>query len=1029
MAGGSASVPLGPPCRSGELDWRGAAENNRRVVRRPISPSLLLVFLASVLGANGAQGAAADGACDNAGVRAATASEALPDCRAYERVTPADKGGADVTGTVPFARAALDGAAATYLSGVSRSALREYSPLLALRGAGGWSSGNLLPAPPGDQFAEPLGLTPDLRTTLVLREESNRSPAAELLLRSAAGEERTLVPLTNGLAPQFVGASADGSFVVFESPAALPRAGAALTGLPNLYAWDRASGAVRLIGVLNDGAPPPEGAIGGQYDWVRGVAGLESGGAARSYYTQDQHAVSHDGAAIFFTGAGTGHLYLRRNPRAAQSPLDSAGRCTDVALACTVMVSASRKSGDPEPEGSGPAAFLGAGADGVVTYFASSAELTDDANTGPDPPSPSIVRAAAGGTPGSVEPSFLPVRATGLAVDGSHIYWADPLRGSIGRARLDGTEVEDDFLAGLVAPRWVAVDGQYVYWSNFSGGGTIGRARLDRGAPPEPDFISGVGKPQGVAVDATKIYWANGAPNGIGRANIDGSAIEPAFHPLSRVEVPRGIAVDGAHIYWTENEPGGFVSRSDLDGTNEIFRFIDPTAELRGLALDGQHVYWVAAGSGTVGRFNLDLDEPQPQIFTGVGRATGLAVDGSHLYWATEKAAKPGSDLYRYDAGADSLTDLSVDPGDPNGAEVQGLLGTSEDGAYAYFVANGVLAAGANAIGETALPGTCKGPPEAAIGSCNLYVSHGGAVEFVARLQADGELAVSDAANWAPAASVSGSVGFQPTARVSADGRTLLFRSRRQLDAHPTEGVPQLYRYRVGEPGPVCVSCSPDATLPAGAPTLGTVSPPFRLNLRPASALIRNLSADGDRVFFESAGALVPADRNGVAGCPQVGLSGARFPACQDVYEWEAAGAGSCPQAVADGGCLYLLSGGASDRPAFFADASANGGDALIFTAAPLLSGDLDELVDVYDARVGGGIAEAPVESCDGEACRPSRESVPGLPPPPTAALGPSRRIRPCRRPHRSRGHRSSREKRRASHRRCGGKRPPARTR
>jgi sugar lactone lactonase YvrE len=984
------------------------------------------MLLALVLGAYSVPGAAADGSCDNAGIRAATASEALPDCRAYERVTPVDKGGADVTGTVPFARAARDGGAATYLSGVSRSALQEYTPRFAVRSAAGWASGNLLPAPPGDQFADLVGLTPDLGTALVAREQPGAGTAAELLLRSA-GEERTLVPFTNGLAPRFVGAAEDGSLVVFESPAPLPAAGAALTGLPNLYAWDRARGEVRLIGILNaNGSPPPDGAIGGSYDWAQGVAGaaLEGGGPTRGYYTQDQHAVSVDGSAVFFTAGKTGHLYLRRNPASAQSPLDAGGRCTDPSLACTTMVSASRKSADPDPEGSAPAAFMGAGADGATAYFTSTAELTDDANTGPDPAPPSIVRAGLDGNPASVEPEFVPAKASGVAVDGAHVYWADPLRGSIGRAQLDGSGVEGEFLSGLANPRWVAVDGQYVYWTSNSGGGSIGRARLDLSAPPEPGFISGAGSPQGVAVDATKVYWANGAPNGIGRASIDGSAVEPAFHPLSRFEFPQGVAVDGAHIYWTENEPTGYVSRSDLDGTHETFHFVGSTAELRGLALDGQYVYWVAAGSGTIGRFKLDLGAA-PGLYPEAGRAIGLAVDGSHLYWASEKAVKPGHDLYRYDARADSLTDLSVAPGDPNGAEVQGVLGISEDGSHVYFAANGVLASGANARGETALPGTCKGLPGAASGSCNLYVSHGGTVEFVARLQADGELGISDAADWAPAASVSELASFQPTARVSADGRTVLFRSRRQLDAHPTEGVPQLYRYRVGEPGPVCVSCGTGAVAPTARPTLGTNSLPYGVGLRPASALVRNLSADGDRVFFESAESLVAADRNGAAGCPGVSLPELRASVCQDVYEWEAAGRGSCPRSVADDGCLYLLSDGTADRPAFLADASASGDDAFVFTAAPVVAADADELVDLYDARVGGGLAEAPADECRGEACRPPRGPTPAPPPPATTGLGPARRIPPCRPRKRAGRHRHAGPGRAAA-RRCHGKRPPA---
>jgi hypothetical protein len=75
-----------------------------------------------------------------------------------------------------------------------------------------------------------------------------------------------------------------------------------------------------------------------------------------------------------------------------------------------------------------------------------------------------------------------------------------------------------------------------------------------------------------------------------------------------------------------------------------------------------------------------------------------------------------------------------------------------------------------------------------------------------------------------------------------------------------------------------------------------------------------------------------------------------------DVYEWEREGTGSCP--IGSGsGCVYLISSGKSPDPSYFAEASANGNDVFFFTRQPLVGQDKDELVDVYDARVDGGIA------------------------------------------------------------------------
>src|SRR4029077_12952516 len=133
-----------------------------------------------------------------------------------------------------------------------------------------------------------------------------------------------------------------------------------------------------------------------------------------------------------------------------------------------------------------------------------------------------------------------------------------------------------------------------------------------------------------------------------------------------------------------------------------------------------------------------------------------------------------------------------------------------------------------------------------------------------------------------------------------------------------------------------CVSCAPSGAPPAGPATLRTIEPPTVGASEPAIVL-RNLSSDGGRVFFESSVALLPRDTNGV----------------QDVYEWEQQGVGSCQGSsesfsAASGGCLYLISSGRSPEASFFADASANGNDVFFFTDQPLVGQDQDGAVDVY---------------------------------------------------------------------------------
>jgi hypothetical protein len=267
-----------------------------------------------------------------------------------------------------------------------------------------------------------------------------------------------------------------------------------------------------------------------------------------------------------------------------------------------------------------------------------------------------------------------------------------------------------------------------------------------------------------------------------------------------------------------------------------------------------------------------------------------------------------------------------------------------------------VLASGAS-------PGSCIGS-----GICKLYLWHNGTVSFIAALSAE------DQNNWRPRPFV----GMTHASRVTPDGRTLLFSSQRQLTSYDNRGFNEFYRYDAVSGRLVCVSCAPSGAPPTGSAGLRSLT--IILGAIEPSILMRNLSADGSRVFFESPDALVPQDTNNT----------------QDVYEWELAGTGSCQESsgsfsAASGGCLYLISTGRSPDASYFADASASGNDVFFFTDQPLVGQDQDGLVDVYDARVGGGIAAqsppSPSAPCGGEACRGPAGSAPVFPAPSSAVF------------------------------------------
>jgi virginiamycin B lyase len=158
-----------------------------------------------------------------------------------------------------------------------------------------------------------------------------------------------------------------------------------------------------------------------------------------------------------------------------------------------------------------------------------------------------------------------------LAVDSSHIYWSD-YDGRIGRANLDGTGANQNFITGASYPVGVAVNGSHVYWANSQtsssniNAGTIGRANLD-GSGVNQNFITGASTPYGLALDSKYIYWSNESNGTIGRANLDGSGVNQSF--ITGADYPQGVAVDAltsdkdlsiataANITTTPTGPGG----------------------------------------------------------------------------------------------------------------------------------------------------------------------------------------------------------------------------------------------------------------------------------------------------------------------------------------------------------------------------------------------------------------------------------------------------------------------------------------
>lgn len=202
--------------------------------------------------------------------------------------------------------------------------------------------------------------------------------------------------------------------------------------------------------------------------------------------------------------------------------------------------------------------------------------------------------------------------------------------------------------------------------------------------------------------------------------------------------------------------------------------------------------------------------------------------------------------------------------------------------------------------------------------------------------------------------------------RATADGSVFVFATDAPVPAGFDNGggYSEVYRYETGTGSLVCVSCAPSGVAPAGN---AEISHDDQAGAGEGSGFwlgadTRVISADGDRVFFDTPTPLVPAAANGR----------------RDVYEWE-------------DGKVYLISSGTSSRDAFYMDSSESGDDVFFKTTADLSGSDVSETYGVYDARVPRpGEAVAASVACEGSACHPrgsSSSSPTSLSAPPSATF------------------------------------------
>jgi low-density lipoprotein receptor class B len=254
----------------------------------------------------------------------------------------------------------------------------------------------------------------------------------------------------------------------------------------------------------------------------------------------------------------------------------------------------------------------------------------------------------------------------------------------------------------LLPPR---AHGNFVYWTNDTPGNSIGRAKIN-GTGLNDNFITGLNRPIGVAVDSKFIYWADWNANRIGRANLDGTGINLDFIPGVH---PEGIAVtSSAGIFWgNDTGTSDTIGHANIDGTNPVINFAPTGTSICGVAADQSFVYWLDNTNNKIGRVPVSGGAPDPNFISlPSGNGCGLAVDSSFLYWS---ARNSGSML-----GSVGRVPVSGGTADPNfiPAIPSGILFTPGPAVNSQYVfwSNPSSTPGSGAIGRANINGSGPNP-------------------------------------------------------------------------------------------------------------------------------------------------------------------------------------------------------------------------------------------------------------------------------------------------------------------------------
>jgi hypothetical protein len=450
------------------------------------------------------------------------------------------------------------------------------------------------------------------------------------------------------------------------------------------------------------------------------------------------------------------------------------------------------------------------------------------------------------------------------------------------------------------------------------------------------------------------------------------------FQASAMVLAPGAVQGQG-NIYVRDNATGARTLVGTSGGLN-AFREFGSTiyATFIGATHDFSHLIFtypfalthdsVEGGSNiydwTGGQLHLVNYLPDGSVAAGASTAVASGATGENPHQVSADGSKvlfsAGGALYVRENNATTVAlSVSQRAGEPRTPQEATFAGASADGSKVYFTSGVNLTDGPElppgykklyqydfATGRLTNLAVSSDPSDAETGADVervLQVTEDGAVVY---FTAQGDLApgattapygITNVYVWHEGAPIRFIARANVGGQVSPNGMHFAFMSSTPLTAYHCSGCAMLYDYDYATGQTRCVSCDPSGASPTGPVEFGGL--PYGTGI---DSYHPRVVLDDGKIFFDSRDALVAQDTNGQ----------------YDVYQWQ-------------DGRLSLISTGTGEEESAFADVSADGSNVFFKTGQRLVGQDIDENVDLYDARVGGGFPAPPAATqCTGTGCQ-----------------------------------------------------------